>query len=154
MDTMRIHIAADHAGFELKQLLIERLGNEGHDVTDHGAFEYDPLDDYPAFCFAAGEAVVADEGSLGIVLGGSGNGEQIAANKVAGIRAALAWNEETARLARAHNNANVISVGWRQHALEESIKIIEAFLDEPFSGDERHARRIQQLVDYETRGIG
>ncbi len=154
MEAMRIHIAADHAGFELKQLLIEHLGADGHDVTDHGAFEFDAADDYPEFCFEAGEAVVADEGSLGIVLGGSGNGEQIAANKVAGVRAALAWNEETARLGRAHNNANVISVGWRQHSLEESIAIIHAFLDEPFSDEERHARRIQQLSDYETRGIG
>lgn len=147
---MRIHIAADHAGYELKQLLIEGLGAVGHEVVDHGAFDYDPLDDYPAFCFSAGEAVVADPGSLGIVLGGSGNGEQIAANKVKGVRAALAWNVETAKLGRAHNNANVISVGWRQHGLDEALEIIQAFLDEPFTAEDRHERRIAQLAAYEA----
>lgn len=151
---MRIHIAADHAGFELKQVLIERLGAAGHDVTDHGAFTLDPLDDYPAFCFSAGEAVAADPGSLGIVLGGSGNGEQIAANKVPGVRAALAWNVETARLGRAHNNANVLSVGWRQHGLYDALEIIQAFLDEPFSGEDRHTRRIEQIAAYESREPG
>lgn len=150
MVRMRIHIAADHAGFELKELVIERLTAEGHDVVNHGAFAFDPQDDYPAFCFSAGEAVVAEPGSLGIVLGGSGNGEQIAANKVVGVRAALAWNVETARLGRAHNDANVVSVGWRQHGLEEAIEIIQAFLDEPFSGDNRHSRRIRQLAEYES----
>jgi ribose 5-phosphate isomerase B len=148
---MRIHIAADHAGYELKQFFIDELREKGYEVVDHGAFEYDPQDDYPAFCFSAGEAVVADPGSLGIVLGGSGNGEQIAANKVKGVRAALAWNVETARLGRAHNDANVVSLGWRQHGLDESREIIEAFLAEPFSGDPRHVRRLGQLADYEER---
>ena len=151
MGAMRIHIAADHAGFELKQLLVEGLTVAGYEVVDHGAFGYDPQDDYPGFCFAAGEAVVADPGSLGIVLGGSGNGEQIAANKVKGARAALAWNVETAKLGRAHNDANVISLGWRQHGLEEALEIIQAFLDEPFTGEERHVRRISQLAAYEAR---
>ena len=96
---MRLHIGADHAGFELKAALIEHLTAAGHEVVDHGAFAYDAQDDYPAFCFGAAEAVVAEPGSLGIVIGGSGNGEQIAANKVTGVRAALAWSLETARLA-------------------------------------------------------
>nr|WP_297425429.1 ribose-5-phosphate isomerase [uncultured Actinotalea sp.] len=146
---MRIHIAADHAGFELKQALVEHLRAAGHDVVDHGAHEYDPLDDYPPMCVAAGEAVVADEGSLGVVLGGSGNGEQIAANKVRGVRAVLAWNEETARLGRAHNDANVVAVGARQHTPADATALVEAFLTEPFSGDERHQRRIDLLAAYE-----
>ena len=148
---MRIHIASDHAGYELKSAVIEHLREQGHDVIDHGAHAYDPNDDYPAFCLACGEAVVADAGSLGIVLGGSGNGEQIAANKVDGVRAALAWSIETARLARQHNNANVVAVGGRMHDLDTGMEIIDAFLAEPFSGDERHARRIAQLADYESR---
>ena len=116
---MRVHIGTDHAGFELKNRLVAQLEKKGHEVTDHGAHEYDALDDYPPFCTDVGEAVVAQPGSLGIVIGGSGNGEQIAANKVAGVRAALVWNEDTARLAREHNDANVISVGARQHTEEE-----------------------------------
>ncbi|MEE6280391.1 ribose-5-phosphate isomerase [Georgenia sp. MJ170] len=148
---MRIHIAADHAGFELKAALVEHLTTAGHDVVDHGADTYDALDDYPAFCFDAGEAVVADPGSLGIVLGGSGNGEQIAANKVRGVRAALAWDLDTATLARTHNDANVISLGARKHTVEEAVSFVDAFLAEPFSGNERHQRRIDQLAAYEQR---
>ena len=149
---MRIHIASDHAGYELKSAVSAHLREQGHTVIDHGAHSYDPDDDYPAFCLACGEAVVADAGSLGIVLGGSGNGEQIAANKVAGVRAALAWNLDTARLARAHNDANVVAVGGRQHSLEEATELIEAFLTEPFSQDERHVRRIGKIAHYETTG--
>jgi ribose 5-phosphate isomerase B len=148
---MRIHVTADHAGYELKQLLIEGLSVVGHEVIDHGAADYDSEDDYPPFCFSAGEAVVADPGSLGIVLGGSGNGEQIAANKVKGVRAVLAWNVETAKLGRSHNDANIIALGARQHGLEEALEIIQAFLDEPFSGEARHQRRIKELSDYEAR---
>lgn len=147
---MRIHIAADHAGFELKQALVEHLTGAGHDVVDHGAHEYDADDDYPPMCIAAGQAVVAEPESLGIVLGGSGNGEQIAANKVPGVRAVLAWNEDTARLGRAHNDANVISIGARQHSVAEAIALVEAFLAEPFSGLDRHQRRIDLLADYEA----
>ena len=148
---MRIHIAADHAAYELKEHLAEHLRAGGHDVVDHGAHEYDPQDDYPFFCFSAGEAVVAEPGSLGIVLGGSGNGEQIAANKVVGVRAALAWNEDTARLSRQHNDANVISIGARQHSPDAAVALVEAFLAEPFSGDARHQRRIDQLAAYEAQ---
>ena len=150
---MRIHIAADHAGFELKEALAEHLRAGGHDVVDHGAHAYDAQDDYPPMCLAAGEAVVAEPGSLGIVLGGSGNGEQIAATKVRGVRAVLAWNEETARLGRAHNDANVLSVGARQHSVDDAVALVEAFLAEPFSGDARHQRRIDLLTAYEARGI-
>ena len=146
---MRIHIAADHAGFELKTALLEHLDAAGHDVVDHGAHEYDADDDYPTMCLSLGEAVVTEPGSLGIVLGGSGNGEQIAANKVDGVRAALAWSAETATLARAHNDANVISLGARQHSVDEAIALVEAFLNEPFSGEARHQRRIELLTRYE-----
>jgi ribose 5-phosphate isomerase B len=152
MTAMRIHIAADHAGFELKTVLVEHLTAAGHDVVDHGAAEYDAMDDYPPVCFDAGRAVVAEPGTLGIVLGGSGNGEQIAANKVPGVRAALAWNAETATLARAHNDANVIAIGARQHSVDESISLVEAFLAEPFSGDARHQRRIDLISAFESRG--
>ena len=148
---MRIHIAADHAGFELKAALVEHLTAGGHDVVDHGAEAYDAQDDYPSFCFAAGEAVVAEPGSLGIVLGGSGNGEQIAANKVRGVRAALVWDLDTATLARAHNDANVISLGARKHPVDDAIAFVEAFIAEPFSGEARHQRRIDQLATYEQR---
>jgi ribose 5-phosphate isomerase B len=147
---MRIHVAADHAGFELKVALVEHLRAGGHEVVDHGAEAYDPQDDYPAVCFAAGQAVVADPGSLGVVIGGSGNGEQIAANKVVGVRAALAWNEETARLGRQHNDANVVAIGARQHSVDEALELVDAFVAEPFSQDPRHQRRIDQLAAYEA----
>ena len=147
---MRLHIGSDHAGFELKSALIEHLTAEGHDVVDHGALEYDAQDDYPSFCFSAAEAVVAEPGSLGIVIGGSGNGEQIAANKVPGVRAALAWSLETAKLGRQHNNANVIAVGGRMHPEAEAISFVDAFVAEPFSEDPRHQRRIDQVAAYES----
>jgi ribose 5-phosphate isomerase B len=150
MTAMRLHIAADHAGYELKTHLVEHLRAAGHDVVDHGAHDYNPLDDYPSFCISAGEAVVAEPGSLGIVIGGSGNGEQIAANKVTGVRAVLAWSAETAMLGRQHNDANVIAVGGRMHTLEQATSFVEAFVAEPFSGDERHQRRIDQLAQYEA----
>jgi len=149
---MRVHLGCDHAGFEFKNLLAEHLTANGHEVVDHGAHEYDALDDYPPFCVAAAQAVVADEGSLGVVMGGSGNGEQIAANKVAGVRAALAWSVETASLARQHNNANVIGLGARMHSTEDAFAIVDAFLDTPFSGDERHQRRIDLLSRFEGTG--
>jgi ribose 5-phosphate isomerase B len=153
---MRIHIATDHAGLELSHFLIEELTKQGHEVFDHGPTSYDPLDDYPSFCINAALAVVRDQQAgiqaLGIVLGGSGNGEQIAANKVVGIRAALAWNESTAKLAREHNDANVIAVGARQHSQEEVLHLIELFVAEPFSNDERHVRRIGKIATYEETG--
>ena len=154
---MRIHIATDHAGLDFSQHLISHLGAAGHDVVDHGPTSYEPLDDYPAFCISAAEAVVADQAAgveaLGVVFGGSGNGEQIAANKVSGARAALVWNLSTAELAREHNNANVISIGARQHTIDEATAFIDAFIATPFTGEERHQRRIDQLAEYETTGM-
>ena len=153
---MRVHLGSDHAGLELKGHLLDWLADQGHEVVDHGPFVYDALDDYPVFCLRAAEAVAADNqdgtAALGVVIGGSGNGEQIAANKVKGVRAALVWNEETAVLAREHNDANVISVGGRMHSVEDMVRFIEAFLQTGFSGDERHARRIGMLADYEKTG--
>lgn len=147
---MRIHIASDHAGFDLKAALIDHLSAAGHQVRDHGSLTYDKMDDYPPVCFACAQAVAREHGSLGIVIGGSGNGEQIVANKVAGIRAILAWNEETARLGRSHNDANVISIGARQHSIEEALALVDAFIDEPFSGDPRHQRRIDMISQYDS----
>ena len=153
---MRIHIATDHAGLDLSHFLIAELTKAGHEVFDHGPKEYDALDDYPGFCIIAALAVRADEGAgveaLGIVLGGSGNGEQIAANKVHGIRAALVWNLDTAKLARQHNDANVVAVGARQHDQAEVLELILAFIAEPFSQDERHIRRIGKIATYEQTG--
>jgi ribose 5-phosphate isomerase B len=153
---MRIHIGTDHAGMELSSHLIGVLSSDGHEMIDHGPAVYDAEDDYPVFCINTATAVVADQAdgvdALGIVLGGSGNGEQIAANKVKGVRAALVWNLDTARLAREHNDANVVAVGGRQHTVEEATEIIRAFLAEPFSGAERHARRIRKIATYEAAG--
>jgi ribose 5-phosphate isomerase B len=153
---MRIHLGTDHAGLEFSTDLQHYLAALGHEVVDHGPADYDPLDDYPAFCINAARAVVRDEqagvAALGIVFGGSGNGEQMAANKVHGIRAALVWSVATAELAREHNAANVIAVGARQHSFDEVKSFIEAFISTPFSGEERHARRIAQLAEYETTG--
>ena len=154
---MRIHIATDHAGLEFSQDLQEHLRSQGHEVIDHGPKSYEPLDDYPAFCISAARGVVVDQlagiEALGVVFGGSGNGEQIAANKVAGARAALVWNTSTAQLAREHNDANLISIGARQHTVEEAKHFIDVFIAEPFSGEERHARRIAQLAEYEATGL-
>ena len=153
---MRVHLGSDHAGLELKAHLVEQLRGDGHDPVDHGPFVYDALDDYPVFCLRAAAAAVADQEvgieALGVVVGGSGNGEQIAANKVRGVRSALAWSDETARLAREHNDANVVSVGGRMHSLEDMTRFVEIFLATPFSGDERHVRRIGMLADYESTG--
>jgi ribose 5-phosphate isomerase B len=147
---MRLHIGSDHAGFELKNYLVSSLIADGHDVVDHGPAAYDAEDDYPVYCIPAAEGAVADPDSLAIVIGGSGNGEQIAANKVIGTRAALAYNVETAKLGRQHNDANVISIGARMHTEEEALEMVRIFLSTSFSGDPRHARRIQLLADYEA----
>ena len=150
---MRVHLGSDHAGLELKQHLAEHLEKAGHEVVDHGPYAYDPEDDYPPYCLRTGEAVVADPGSLAVVIGGSGNGEQIAANKVKGVRSALAWSLQTATLARQHNDANVLAVGARMHSADEATSFVDAFLAEPFSGDPRHARRIAELRGYEETGV-
>jgi ribose 5-phosphate isomerase B len=147
---MRIHLGSDHAGFELKAHLVGWLRDHGHDPVDHGAPTYEKSDDYPPYCLEAATAVVNDPGSLGIVIGGSGNGEQIAANKVKGVRAALAWSTETAELARLHNDANVISLGARMHSVEEATAFVEVFVGTAFSGEARHVRRIAMVTAYET----
>lgn len=149
---VRVYLGSDHAGFELKTHLVEHLAGLGYEVVDVGPAAYDPEDDYPPFCVEAARRVVADEGSLGVVIGGSGNGEQIAANKVPGCRAALAWSTETAQLGRLHNNAQVVAVGARMHSTEDATAIVETFLTTAFSGEARHARRIALLTEYERTG--
>ncbi|AEF35443.1 ribose/galactose isomerase RpiB [Mycolicibacter sinensis] len=149
MTAMRVYLGCDHAGYELKEQILEHLKQAGHEPVDCGAFAYDAEDDYPAFCIAAAARTVADPGSLGIVIGGSGNGEQIAANKVPGARCALAWSTETAKLAREHNNAQLIGIGGRMHSTAEALAIVDAFLSTPWSEAERHQRRIDILAAYE-----
>ncbi|WP_107771516.1 ribose-5-phosphate isomerase [Nocardioides sediminis] len=153
---MRVHLGSDHAGLELKDHLMTWLVDHGYEPVDHGPFVYDALDDYPCFCLRAAEGVAADraEGldALGVVIGGSGNGEQMAANKVEGIRCALVWSEETAVLAREHNDANMVSVGGRMHSLDDMVRFVEVFLTTAFTEDERHVRRIGQLSTYDTSG--
>ncbi|MGH3757330.1 ribose-5-phosphate isomerase [Actinophytocola sp.] len=149
---MRVYLGSDHAGFELKAHLAEHLTSAGHEVIDVGPAAYDADDDYPPYCVETARRVVADPGSLGVVIGGSGNGEQIAANKVAGCRAALAYNVETATLAREHNDAQVVGIGARMHSPGEAVEIVSTFLATPFSGNERHARRIRMLDEYERTG--
>ncbi len=148
---MRVHIATDHAGFELKNALVETLRARGHEVVDHGADAYDSEDDYPVFVLPAAEAVVADPGSFGIVLGGSGNGEAIAANKVPGVRAALLYSHDTAVLARKHNDANIAALGARMFSREQAIDLVLAFLATDFTGADRHVRRLEILHSYENR---
>lgn len=154
---MRIHIATDHAGLDFSMQLQAHLRQSGHEVVDHGPQSFDPVDDYPSFCINAARAVVADQAagieSLGVVLGGSGNGEQMAANKVRGARAALVWSDATAVLAREHNDANVISIGARQHTVEEAMAFVDLFVGTRFSGEVRHSRRIAQLAEYESTGL-
>jgi ribose 5-phosphate isomerase B len=149
MAAMRIYLGSDHAGFELKQHIIEHLKDGGHEPIDCGALTYDPDDDYPAFCISAALHTIGDPGSLGIVLGGSGNGEQISANKVPGVRCALGWNTETASLAREHNDAQLIGIGARMHSVADALAIVDAFINTPFSKGERHQRRINILAEYE-----
>ena len=146
---MKIHVACDHAAFELKEALASHLQEKGLEVIDHGSKEYDAEDDYPNTCIPCAEAVLADKGALGVVLGGSGNGEQMAANCVKGIRAALAWSLETAKLARMHNSAQIVAVGARMHEVPEALAIIDAFIAEPFTGEQRHQRRIDLMDKYE-----
>lgn len=149
---MRVHIAADHAAYDLKEFLVKELTAAGYDMVDHGAHSYDSSDDYPVFVLPCAEAVAADPESRGIVLGGSGNGEQIAANKVPGVRAVLAYNPETAELGRQHNDAQVVAIGARMNTVEEAEQIVSTFLATPFSGDPRHQRRIDLLAAFERDG--
>ena len=143
---MIVHLATDHAGLDLKNTIKEYLLDKGYDVTDHGAHEYDALDDYPDFIFPCARAVAADPSSRGIILGGSGQGEAMAANRVRGVRAAVFYNgpEEIIKLSREHNNANILSLGARFMSKEEIYKMIEIWFEEPFEGG-RHERRIEKL---------
>ena len=150
---MRVHLGADHAAFDVKAKVSAWLEEQGHEVVDHGPHVLDPLDDYPVFCLRAAEGVAADPGSVGVVLGGSGNGEQIAANKVPGARCALAWSTETAVLAREHNNAQLIGIGGRMHSTEEALAIVDAFLAAKWSEAPRHQRRIDILAEYEKTHV-
>jgi ribose 5-phosphate isomerase B len=150
---VRVYLGSDHAGFELKAHLLAHLASLGHEVFDMGPEAYDAADDYPPYCIAAASAALGDPGSLGIVIGGSGNGEQIAANKVADVRCALAWSVETATLAREHNNAQVMGIGGRMHTVEQALEIVDAFLSAQWSKAERHQRRIDILAEYERTHI-
>lgn len=145
---MRIAIGSDHAGFALKQVVIAHLRDAGHDIDDHGTDSSAPVD-YPAFCAAAARAVVRGPADLGIVIGGSGQGEQIAANKVHGVRAALCHDEFTARLSRQHNDANVIAFGARILAPELALVILDTWLATAFEGG-RHVSRLEQIAAIEA----
>ena len=143
---MKIHIATDHAGLDLKNIIRDYLISKGHEVTDHGAHEYDALDDYPDYIFPCAKAVASDLESRGIILGGSGQGEAMAANRVKGVRAAVFYNGpvEIVKLSREHNNANILSLGARFMTEDEIYAVIQMWLDEPFGGG-RHQRRIDKL---------
>lgn len=149
---MRVHLGSDHAGFELKEAVVRRLSELGHEPVDHGPAEYDALDDYPTYCLRAAEATAAEPASLGVVIGGSGNGEAISANKVTGVRCALAWSTEMAQLAREHNDANIVSLGARMHDEATALSILETFLETAYSGEDRHSKRIAMMSDYERTG--
>jgi ribose 5-phosphate isomerase B len=149
---VRVYLGSDHAGFELKAAIVAWLAEAGHEAVDCGPVGYDPEDDYPVFVLRAAKGVTDDPGSLGIVIGGSGNGEQIAANKVPGVRAALAWTAETAQLARQHNDANVLSLGARMHGVADAVSFAKVFIETPFSGETRHARRLAMIADFEKTG--
>jgi ribose 5-phosphate isomerase B len=149
---VRVYLGSDHAGFELKKALVAALREAGHEPVDCGPASYAPDDDYPVYVMRAAQGVASEPGSIGIVIGGSGNGEQIAANKLTGIRAALAWTEETARLARQHNDANVLSLGAREYSVEDAVKFAKVFVETPFSQEPRHARRIAMIAEYEKTG--
>jgi ribose 5-phosphate isomerase B len=147
---VRVYLGSDHAGFVLKSRLIEWLQQAGHDPVDCGPDAERDDDDYPPYVMRAAKSAVDDPESLGIVIGGSGNGEAIAANKIPGVRAAIAWSEETAQLARLHNNANVLSLGARMYPVDDAVSYAKVFVETPFSGESRHARRLAEISDYEA----
>lgn len=149
---MRIALGADHAGYQLKVAVAKHLLDAGHETIDLGTHSEEPVD-YPRFCAAVGRAVVSGEAERGIVMGGSGQGEAIAANKVRGVRAALCLDEFTARLARSHNDANVLSLGGRILGETFALSIVDVFLRTEFEGG-RHVRRVQQLSEIEDEECG
>jgi len=142
---MKIAIGSDHAGFHFKEAIKEYLRREGHDVQDLGTYAAQPAVDYPLYVRPVAEAVAAGDAERGVVLGGSGNGEAIVANRVRGVRCALCWNAESARLGRLHNDANVISLGERMMALDMALEIVRIWLETPFEGG-RHVHRLA-LID-------
>lgn len=148
---MRIAVSNDHAGLPLKAYVLEHLRRRGHDVIDVGTDSDEPVD-FPLMTRRLTDLVRRAAADRGVLVCGTGVGAAIAANKVPGIRAALAYNTETAELGRAHNDAQVVAIGGRMHALEEATAIVDTFLATPFSGDERHARRIRMMADYERTG--
>jgi len=149
---MKISIGSDHAGFEYKGRIIAHLREAGHEVADHGTGTAESTD-YPLFIIPAAEAVARGEAERGIVLGGSGNGEAMAANKVKGVRCALCWNDETALFSRQHNDSNVLSLGQRMISIEIALRIVDLWLSTPFEGG-RHSKRLEELAVYEQgRGV-
>ncbi len=146
---MKIYIGSDHAGYELKEKLKIFLEEMGHNVTDKGAFKLDNEDDFPDFIVPVAKAVANDEGSFGIILGGSGQGEAMSANKIDGVRATEYYggDPEIIKVSREHNDANILSLGARFVSEEEAQEAIRLFLETKFSGDERHVRRIKKLDD-------
>jgi ribose 5-phosphate isomerase B len=149
---VRVYLGSDHAGFELKTALIAWLNQAGHEAVDCGPSSYNPDDDYPPYVMRAASSAVNDPGSLGIVIGGSGNGEQMASNKIRGVRAALVWSDETARLARLHNDANVLSLGAREYPVEDAVGFAKVFVETAFSEAPRHQRRLDEIAAYEASG--
>lgn len=147
---MKVYISSDHGGFEYKEEIEKALLEEGYDVEDCGNKVVDESDDYPDFVIPMAKKVVNDEGSFGVALGRSGNGEQIAANKVTGIRASLCLNERMVRFARGDNNANIIAIGADYINLETAISLVKLFVETPFSDKERHLRRVEKITNYET----
>lgn len=149
---MRVYLGSDHAGYELKAHLAGWLAERGHEALDCGPLEFDSEDDYPPYVLRAAALAAETPGSIGIVIGGSGNGEVIAANKVRGVRAALVWSEEIARLAREHNDANVMSIGARMHPVDAAARFVEIFLATRYAAAERHDRRLAMISEYEADG--
>ena len=141
---MKIAIGSDHAGFQYKEAIKNYLNDLGHEVIDKGTYAESPSVDYPLFIRPVAEAVAAGAVERGVVLGGSGNGEAMMANRIKGVRAAVCWNEESARLGRQHNDANIISIGERMMSKETALRLIQIWLDTPFEGG-RHLARIQEL---------
>lgn len=149
---MKVYIGTDHAGFEYKEAIKKALLEDGYDVEDKGALTYEELDDYPDFIYPVAAAVAQDpENRRGIVLGGSGQGEAIVANKVKGVRCALAFSEFVVKACREHNDANVLSIGARTITVEEAIAWVRLWLKTPFPGDERHVRRINKVKQLEDQ---
>lgn len=146
-----VYIGADHAGFELKEGLKPFLGSLGYEVKDRGAYNFNQDDDYPDFIFSVAESMAQDNNSKGIVIGGSGQGEAMAANKVGGVRAAVVYDEYSAKMSRQHNDANVMAIGARTLNIEEAKKLIKLWLETPFSNEERHIRRIKKIAEIENK---